>query len=119
MELFYINLLKTIAKVIDQKKGNNPVVLDVSNLSAFTNYFVFAEGNVCVHVKALADEIIVELKKQNVIPLCVEGLNHSDWVVIDYGFSVIHLFVSSIRAQYRLEELWKDGSIITSKLLAS
>ncbi|WP_201456341.1 ribosome silencing factor [Chlamydia sp. 17-3921] len=111
MELFYINLLKTIAKVINQKKGNNLIVLDVSNISDFTNYFVFAEGNVCIHVKALANEVIHVLKKQNLLPH-VEGMNHGDWIVIDYGYIVIHLFISAIRERYRLEELWKDGSNI-------
>ncbi|MEF9496967.1 ribosome silencing factor [Chlamydia sp. 04-14] len=119
MELFCFNLLKVIAKVIDNKKGNNPVVLDVRAVSQLTDYFIFAEGNVGVHVKALADTIVHELKEYNLAPLHVEGLSHGDWVVIDYGFIVVHLFVSSIREQYRLEELWKDGSIITSKLLAS
>ncbi|WP_348663184.1 ribosome silencing factor [Chlamydia vaughanii] len=119
MELFCFNLLKVIAKVIDNKKGNNPVVLDVRTISQFTDYFVFAEGNVGVHVKALADTIVQELKEHNVFPLHVEGLSHGDWVVIDCGYIVIHLFVSSVREQYRLEELWKDGAIITSKLLAS
>ncbi|EPP34697.1 oligomerisation domain protein [Chlamydia ibidis] len=119
MELFCFNLLKVIAKVIDSKKGNNPVVLDVRSISQLTDYFVFAEGNVGVHVKALADNIVEELKSHDISPLHVDGLSHSDWVVIDYGFIVIHLFVSSVREQYRLEELWKDGSIITSKLLAS
>ncbi|QVE49591.1 ribosome silencing factor [Chlamydia crocodili] len=119
MELFCFNLLKVIAKVIDNKKGNNPVVLDVRAISQLTDYFIFAEGNVGVHVKALAETIVQELKEYNLTPLHVEGLSHGDWVVIDYGFIVIHLFVSSIREQYRLEELWKDGSIITSKLLAS
>lgn len=119
MELFCFDLLKVIAKVIDNKKGNNPVILDVRAISQLTDYFIFAEGNVGVHVKALADTIVQELKEHNVAPLHVEGLSHGDWVVIDYGFIVIHLFISSIREQYRLEELWKDGSIITSKLLAS
>lgn len=119
MELFCFNLLKVIAKAIDSKKGNNPVVLDVRAISQFTDYFVFAEGNVGIHVKALADAIIQELKTHNVSPLHVEGLHHGDWIVIDCGYIVIHLFVASVREQYRLEELWKDGSIITSKLLAS
>ncbi|MBQ8498584.1 ribosome silencing factor [Chlamydia sp.] len=119
MDSFCLNLLKVIVKAIDNKKGRNPVVLDVKKISQLTDYFVFVEGNVGVHVKAVADTIIEELKKLKVYPLNVEGLSHSDWVVIDYGFIVIHLFVSSVREQYCLEELWKDGVIITSDWLAS
>lgn len=63
MELFCFDLLKVIAKVIDNKKGNNPVVLDVRAISQLTDYFIFAEGNVGVHVKALADTIVQELKE--------------------------------------------------------
>lgn len=119
MDSFCLNLLKVIVKAIDNKKGRNPVVLDVQNISQLTDYFVFVEGNVGVHIKAIADTIIEELKKLKVYPLNVEGLSYSDWVVIDYGFIVIHLFVSSVREQYCLEELWKDGAIITSDCLAS
>ncbi|SPN74025.1 hypothetical protein,ribosome-associated protein,iojap-like ribosome-associated protein,Domain of unknown function DUF143 [Chlamydia serpentis] len=119
MDLFYFNLLKVVAKSIEQKKGNNLVVLDVRAISEFTDYFVFAEGSVNVHVKALANTIIEELKKWQVSPLHVEGLADGNWVVIDYGFIVTHIFVGAIRGKYRLEELWKDGLIVTSKLLAS
>lgn len=119
MELFCFNLLKIVVKAIDQKKGNNLVVLDVKTISEFTDYFVFVEGSVNVHVKALANTIVQELKKQKVSPIHVEGVTDGDWVVIDYGFIVIHIFVSAIRGKYRLEELWKDGFIVTSKLLAS
>lgn len=118
MELFCFNLLKVIAKVVDSKKGNNPVALDVRNVSQMTDYFFFAEGNVGVHVKALADTVVEELKKLSVLPLHIEGIL-SDWVVIDYGFIVVHLFVSSVRERYRLEELWKDGAIVDSDLLVS
>ncbi|ANH78713.1 ribosome silencing factor [Candidatus Chlamydia sanziniae] len=119
MELFCFNLLKVIIKAIDKKKGKNAIVLDVRAISGLTDYFVFAEGNVAAHVKALAETIIQELKEQSLSPLHVEGLIHSDWVVIDYGFIIIHIFISTVREKYRLEELWKDGSTIISKLLAS
>lgn len=118
MDLFYFNLLKIITKVIEDKKGNNPVVLDVRSISTLTDYFVFAEGNVNVHVNAIANAIIETMKEHRVSPLRVEGA-HSDWIVLDYGFIIIHLFVASIRELYCLEELWRDGFIITSNLLAS
>lgn len=118
MDLFCFNLLKVITKVIEDKKGNNSVVLDVRSVSSLTDYFVFAEGNVSVHIKAMADAIMEKLKEHHVSPAHVEGM-HSDWVVIDYGFIVIHLFIASVREMYCLEELWKDGVIITSDLLAS
>lgn len=63
MDSFCLNLLKVIVKAIDNKKGRNPVVLDVQNISQLTDYFVFVEGNVGVHIKAIADTIIEELKK--------------------------------------------------------
>lgn len=62
MDSFCLNLLKVIVKAIDNKKGRNPVVLDVQNISQLTDYFVFVEGNVGVHIKAIADTIIEELK---------------------------------------------------------
>lgn len=118
MDLFCFNLLKVIAKVIEDKKGRNPVVLDVRSVSSLTDYFVFAEGSVGVHIKAIADSLVETLKDFHVSPSYVEGM-HSDWVVLDYGFIIIHLFVASVRETYCLEELWKDGTMVTSDLLAS
>lgn len=58
------------------------------------------------------------MKEYRVFPLCVEGI-HSDWIVLDYGFIIIHLFIASVRELYCLEELWREGFVITSNLLAS
>ncbi|WP_213358341.1 ribosome silencing factor [Chlamydiifrater phoenicopteri] len=120
MEVFCFNALKIVAKAIDDKKGCNTVVLDVRAISELTDFFVFAEGNVGVHVRAIAEYVVSQLKEEcKLSPLYVEGLSHSEWVVLDYGFIVVHLFTSSVRDHYRLEEVWKDGAVITSKLLAS
>lgn len=121
MELFCLNVLKTVAQAIDDKKGLNRVILDVQSISELTDYFVFVEGNVGIHVRAIANYIVQELKKLKVEPLYSEGVSdsQSDWVVLDYGFVVIHVFVAAVRERYRLEELWKDGFIVSTNLLAS
>lgn len=113
MELFCNNVLKSIIEAVDGKKGGNVVILDVRSISEITDYFVFVEGRVSVHVKALVRSVIDSLKQQQITPLCVEGLSHGDWVVVDYGFVIVHVFVASVREHYRLEELWRDGAIIS------
>ncbi len=114
MEMSDHNVLKLISKVIEDKKGFNTVILDVQSVSDFTSYFVFTEGNVHIHVGAIATALVEELKKQHIYPLRQEGVQQSDWAVLDYGFLIIHVFVSSVRERYRLEELWKNGEIVSA-----
>ena len=79
-----------------------------------TDYFIIAEGTVDRHVKALSQAIMDELssKKGKRTPLHVEGEREGDWVVIDYGDFVIHLFIPELREKYALEELWQKGRVV-------
>ncbi|WP_194843635.1 ribosome silencing factor [Candidatus Clavichlamydia salmonicola] len=104
--------LRLIFKILDDKKAINPLVLDVRDLEALTDFFIFTEGTVFVHVKALAEAVVEGLKKHGLSPLYVEGLQSADWVVIDYGFIVVHLFIASVRNQYKLEQLWQAGKVL-------
>ncbi|MEG0036703.1 MAG: ribosome silencing factor [Victivallaceae bacterium] len=112
METNLLGCLKTIGSAIENKKGFNTVVLDVRSICRMTDFFIFTEGNVGVHVKAITESIIQNLKQEQLIPLCVEGMSIGEWVVIDYGFVIIHVFIPSVRDKYRVEELWKDGLVV-------
>lgn len=104
-------LLDGIAQIIYDKKGSNILALDVRNISTLTEYFVFAEGNVERHVSAIAraltDSSALKLKLYH-----IEGLQNSDWVVIDFGHIIVHLMTQEIREIYNLELIWKVGSIV-------
>lgn len=112
--------LTCIAQAIYDKKGFNILVLDVHQISTMTDYFIIAEGTVDRHVKALSQTITDELSKQGRgMPLHAEGLQEGDWIVLDYGEFVIHLFIPELREKYALEELWREGRIVDVKIHTS
>jgi ribosome-associated protein len=105
-------ILNLIAQVIYDKKGFNILALDVIGISSIADYVIIAEGSVERHVKAIASEIIEQLKKVNEQPLYVEGMQEADWVVLDCLNIIVHLFKPGLREKYSLEKLWQDAKII-------
>jgi ribosome-associated protein len=84
-------------------------VLDLRGISSATDFFVIAEGTSDTQVKAIADHVEVELKKEGVRPEHVEGVRGARWVLIDYVDFVVHVFHREARAFYQLENLWGDA----------
>lgn len=107
-----MTLLNNIAQAIYDKKGFNIIALDVKGLSSITDYMVIAEGNVGRHVMAIAQSIQRDLSDQGQKPLRVEGLKNGDWIVMDYGEVMVHLFMPGMREKYQLEQLWKEAKLI-------
>ncbi len=110
-------LLDVIAQAIFDKKGVNILALDVSGISTMTDYFVIAEGNVDRHLSAICTSIVDAMKQRGEIPLHVEGLRDSDWVIIDFGFIVVHLFTPDMREKYAIEQLWKEGKLVDVNII--
>lgn len=110
--------LNWIAQVIYDKKGSNIMALDVHGLSSITDYLLIAEGNVGRHVMSIARGIIKEMEENGGPPLLhVEGLQSGDWIVLDYGEIMVHLFMPGFRERYSLERLWADSKIVDLELL--
>jgi ribosome-associated protein len=108
--------LNLIAQTIDDKKGLNLLGIDLRHVSDMTDFLIIAEGNVDRHVKALHDAVVEEMRKRGQKPFYVEGVQAADWIVIDYGWVMVHLFIPELRDWYRLEELWRDGTLIEFSL---
>lgn len=104
--------LSCIAQVIYDKKGMNILALDVKGISSITDYLIIAEGNVDRHTAAIARAIIEEMRDGNHSLLHVEGLRSGDWVVLDYGAIMVHLFMPGLREKYCLERLWEESKIV-------
>lgn len=101
------------AAAIDDKKGLDIAVLDISELLVVTDIFVIASGTSNRHVRSLADEVEGKLKAElSRRPLRREGREHSRWVLLDYGDLVIHVFDQETRDYYQLERLWADAPVI-------
>jgi ribosome-associated protein len=92
-----------------ERKAQNVVALDLRGISTATDYFVIGSGSSDIHVRAIADHVIEELKKENVRPGHVEGLESGRWVLVDYIDFVVHVFHPSAREFYQLETLWGDA----------
>lgn len=112
-----IENLNGIAQAIFDKKGMNILVLDVRDTCSMTDFFVIAEGTVDRHVRALSHVVVDFLDKQRISPLHLEGEREGDWVVIDYGDIVVHLFTPELREKYSLESLWREAKIVDVKLM--
>ncbi len=105
-------LLDSVAKAIYDKKGSNIMALDLKGISTITDYLVIGEGNVDRHVIAIGMAVISKLKEQGYRPVAVEGMDNGDWVVIDCGPMLIHLFMPDVRERFGIEKLWGDGKLI-------
>lgn len=94
----------------DEKKAARISVLDLRPIASFTEFFIIADGSNQRQVQAIADEINEQLKKQHSRrPVRIEGYNSAEWVLLDYGDFVVHLFNKEARDFYDLERLWRDA----------
>ena len=94
----------------DEKKAVNMIGLDLREIASFTEFFVIASGTNPRQVQAIADEINEQLKKQlRRKPVRIEGYAAAEWVLLDYGDFVFHLFDKDAREFYDLERLWRDA----------
>ncbi|MCP4267291.1 MAG: ribosome silencing factor [Candidatus Brocadiaceae bacterium] len=99
----------TCAKVADQKKARDILILDISKLSSVTDYFVICTGINERQLYAIADEIEKQLKALSVKKFGMEGNREAKWILIDYGSVIVHLFDKEMRSYYELELLWGDA----------
>jgi ribosome-associated protein len=99
----------TAAAAIDDKKGLDIVLLDVSDLLVITDVFVIATGTSNRHVATLADETVLKLKEIDRRPLRREGFDTARWGLLDYGDVVVHVFDPETRSYYDLERLWGNA----------
>jgi ribosome-associated protein len=107
-------LVDTIIKGLQEKKGHNIVSVDLSGISgAICQYMVICEGNNQHQVSALSDSVWdVVLKDIREKPLLVEGIRNAQWIGMDYGTVIVHIFMPELRSFYKIESLWED-SVIT------
>ena len=97
---------KRIVELLDDKKGENIVCFKIGEHSSLADYFIIATGNADTHVKALAENMSVELKKQGISPLAHEGTGSGSWVCVDYGDVIVHVMRGNEREFYNLESIW-------------
>jgi ribosome-associated protein len=102
-------LTDSIRAALEDAKAQDIVVLDVSQVSSFTDTMIVASGTSSRHVSAMASRLREALRERGAKPLGVEGEKTGDWVLMDYGDVVVHLMRPPIRDFYNLEKLWADA----------
>lgn len=107
-------LISKIIEAIDDKRGRKITTIDLTGLDvANALYFVIAQGNTPTQVSAIADNIREKVQNDlGIKPLNYDGYRNSTWIVIDYGATMVHIFVPEARAFYDIEQLWSDGVIL-------
>ncbi len=96
-------------RAVTAKKAEDVVALDVRGLTSIADCFILCHGTSNRQVNAIADHVERELRKRRIRPLSVEGASEGQWVLLDYGDVVIHVFFESVRRLYDLEGLWSDA----------
>jgi ribosome-associated protein len=81
-------------------------------ISGFADYFVVCHGDSAPQILAISEEIEARLKKAGAVPLHSEGSTGSGWMLLDYGYLVIHVFSQTMREYYQLEKLWEQANTI-------
>lgn len=104
--------IKIAVKALDSKRAENIQVLKVRNLTILGDYFIIANGGSTTQTKALAEEVEFQLSQHGVEPHHTEGMNGSNWYILDYTDVIVHVFYQETREFYRLEQLWADAEQI-------
>ncbi|MBN1902786.1 ribosome silencing factor [Candidatus Sumerlaeota bacterium] len=104
-----------IARIADDKKGENILALDVRKISNLTDFFVLATGQTMQHLRGMCEEIERKMKEEDVALIGMDGTDASSWRVLDYGDVIFHCFNEESRRYFDLEHLWGDAKIVEWK----
>lgn len=109
IDLDAVDLAISAARCADEKQGRNIVVLDVGDVLAVTEFFVVVDAPNRRLVRTIVDEIEQTVRAASGrSPLRVEGVNEQQWVLVDYGDVVVHVFLDEVRRFYEIERLYRD-----------
>jgi len=97
------------ARTASDRKARDIVGLDLRDVASFTDYFLICTGNNPRHVQSIADSVEEDLRKSGRRPLHTEGYSAAEWILLDYGDFIVHVFNPTSRKFYDLERLWRDA----------
>ncbi len=108
MDEKYINIAKN---ALDEKFGENITILKLSEISSITDYFIITNGKNANQINSMADEVTLKLKEAGVNLIHSEG-HSTNWVLLDFGFIIIHIFDKQTREFFNLERIWGDAEVV-------
>ncbi len=105
-------MAKLAYKALDEKKGEDIKVIDISTVSTIADYFIIANGSNENQVRALVEAVEDELAKEGIEVKQREGYGLGSWVLLDFGDIIVHVFDKENRLFYDLERIWRDGKTV-------
>lgn len=102
--------IRAAMQAASDKKALDTVLLDLRSIASFTDYFLITSGTNTRQVQAIADAVVDQLKKAGTRAARVEGYKSAEWVLVDYGDFIVHVFDDKARRFYDLERLWRDAT---------
>lgn len=112
IEVKSVDLAREIALFLEEKFGENIVLMDVHDVAFFTDYFVICNANSDRQLRAMSNDLVREIRTRYGIHSKPEGEPEYGWMLVDLGDIVIHLFSEEKREYYQLEKLWSSGQIL-------
>lgn len=107
-----ITLAREAAKAAGEKKASRIIIQDLSQKSDMCEFQVICSGSSERQTQAIADAVAVHMKALGHSALAIEGKQSGHWILMDYGFVLIHIFLESVRDFYALENLWPDADLL-------
>lgn len=105
-------LTRIAVKALEDKKGEDIKIIDIHEVSVLADYFIIADGSNSSQVQAMADHVQEELFKAGGECRQIEGYQSANWILMDYGDIIVHVFSREDRLFYDLERIWRDGKLI-------
>ena len=105
------NITKKVHKVLSNNKAKDIIKINLEKKSSIADFMIICSGTSSRHVISLSNFLLKALKKENLNTLNVEGKSNGDWVLVDAGDIIIHLFRSEVREYYGLEKMWAGEEI--------
>ncbi len=101
-------LAKEIVNLLESKKAEDVVLIDVRKKVDYADFFVICSAHSTKHTQGICEFISLELERLGIKPLGIEGFELGQWIVMDYGSVIVHIFYEPVRRVYALEELWGE-----------
>jgi len=101
------------AKILDDKKAKDVLIIDISKKASFADYFILASGANERQVGSLSEEIDDQFAKEGIIAKSIEGKKTSGWILMDYGDVIVNILSAEMRDRYNIEKVWGDCEFIT------
>ena len=108
-------MARIACKALEEKKGEDICVIDIADVSVLADYFIIASGSNANQVQAMTDNVEEILGKAGYEPRQIEGYRSANWILMDYGDIIVHVFCREDRLFYDLERIWRDGKVVETE----